>query len=151
MLPICQTLRRTFQVTGTWLIFLPDDEVYRCKKICHDNERFCRIIRLHEYLPSRTINYASSEKKLTSNGPPEGRSEHVNYVANLVSRFHAFFVTGKGLCSGDSCLDEHLFKVGGCLHAQRVVLLNKCLAAGMLLSGFHSFITALLVGTIVGC
>ena len=36
----------------------------------------------------------------------------VNYVANLASRFHAFFVTGNGWCSGDSCLDEHLSKVG---------------------------------------
>ena len=33
---------------------------------------------------------------------------------------------------------------------RRVVLLNKCLAAGMLLLLLHSFITALLVGTMVG-
>ena len=36
----------------------------------------------------------------------------VNYVATLASRFHAFFVTGNGWCSGDFCLDEHLSKLG---------------------------------------
>ena len=41
-------------------------------------------------------------------------------------------------------------RLGGCLYAQRVVLLNKCLAVGMLLWRLHSFITALLVGTMVG-
>ena len=40
-------------------------------------------------------------------------------------------------------------RLGGCLYAQRVVLLNKCLAVGMLLLRFHSFITALLEGTMV--
>ena len=40
--------------------------------------------------------------------------------------------------------------LGGYLYAQRVVLLNKCLAAGMLLLRFHCFITALLMGTTVG-
>ena len=39
-------------------------------------------------------------------------------------------------------------RLGGCLHAQRVVLLNKCLV--LLLLRFHSFITALLVETKVG-
>ena len=47
--------------------------------------------------------------------------------------FMLFIVIGKGWCSGDSCLDEHLFRFGGCLCLQRVVLLNKCLDAGMLL------------------
>ena len=42
--------------------------------------------------------------------------------------FMHFFGSGKGWCSGDSCLDENLSKVG-----HRVVMLNKCLAAGMLL------------------
>ena len=41
-------------------------------------------------------------------------------------------------------------RLGGFLYAQSVVLLNKCLAAGMLLLRFHSFITALLMGTMVG-
>ena len=40
--------------------------------------------------------------------------------------------------------------LGVCLHAQRVVLLNKCLAASMLLLRFHSITTALLMGTMVG-
>ena len=35
----------------------------------------------------------------------------VKYVANLASGFHAFFATGNGLCSGNSCL-EQLFNVG---------------------------------------
>ena len=35
----------------------------------------------------------------------------VYYVEVLASGFHAFFA-GKGWCSGDSCLDEHLLKVG---------------------------------------
>ena len=53
------------------------------------------------------------------------------------------------------CVVEILFltsiclRLGGCLYAQRVVLLNKCLAAGMLLQRFHSFITALLLGTMI--
>ena len=41
-------------------------------------------------------------------------------------------------------------RFGDCLYVQRVVLRNKCLAAGMLLLRFHSFIPALLVGTMVG-
>ena len=74
----------------------------------------------------------------------------VNYVANLASRFHEFFVTGSGWCSGDSCLDEHLFKVG------RLSICAESCAAEQVFGGrhgavaFHSFITALLVGTMVG-
>ena len=41
-------------------------------------------------------------------------------------------------------------RLGGCLCTQRVVPLNKCLVAGMLLLRFHSFITALLVGSMIG-
>ena len=40
--------------------------------------------------------------------------------------------------------------LGGCLHAQRVVLLSNWLADGMMLQSFHSFITSFLVGTMVG-
>ena len=36
----------------------------------------------------------------------------VYYVANLESEFGTFFVTSKGWCSGDSCLDDYLLKVG---------------------------------------
>ena len=36
----------------------------------------------------------------------------VKYVANLTSRCHANFLTDNGWCSGDSCLDGHLIKVG---------------------------------------
>ena len=38
-------------------------------------------------------------------------SSGVNYVAISHLHFMHFF-TGKGWCSGDSCRDEHLFKVG---------------------------------------
>ena len=41
--------------------------------------------------------------------------------------FMHFFATGKGWCCGDLCLT-----LGGCLYVHRVVLQNKCLAAGML-------------------
>ena len=41
-------------------------------------------------------------------------------------------------------------RLGSCLYAYRVVRLSKCLATDMLLKRFHSFITALLVGTMVG-
>ena len=41
-------------------------------------------------------------------------------------------------------------RLGGCIYAQKFVLLNKCLGAGMLLQQIHSFITALLVWTMVG-
>ena len=53
---------------------------------------------------ARPHGYSGSWYFLTRSG--------VYYIANLASGFHAFFVTGKGWCSGDSCLDEHLFEVG---------------------------------------
>ena len=74
----------------------------------------------------------------------------VNYVANLASRFHAFFLPVNVGVVEILVLTSICLRLGGCLHAQRIVVLNKCLAAGMLLWRFHSFITALLVGKMVG-
>ena len=73
----------------------------------------------------------------------------VYYAAILASGFHAFFLPVKVGVVEFRVLPSICLTLGGCLFAQRVVLLNKCLAAGMLLSRFHSFITALLLGTMV--
>ena len=42
-----------------------------------------------------------------------------------------FFVAGKGWCSGDSCLDEHLFKVG------RLSICAGSCAAEQVFGGWH--------------
>ena len=55
----------------------------------------------------------------------------VYYVANLAYGFHAFFITGKGWCSGDSCLDEQLFNVG------RLSMRAERCAAEQVLGGRH--------------
>ena len=69
----------------------------------------------------------------------------------MASGFHAFFVTGNGNGVVEILvLTSISLRLGGCLYVQRVVLLNECLSASMLLWHFHSFITPLLVGTMVG-
>ena len=45
--------------------------------------------------------------------------------------FMLFFYTGNGWCSGDSCLDEHLFKVG------RLSICAESCAAKQVLGGRH--------------
>ena len=61
----------------------------------------------------------------------------MNYVANLATGFHALFVTGKGWCSRDSCLDEHLLKVG------RLSICAESCAAEQLFDGRHVAVTFL--------
>ena len=55
----------------------------------------------------------------------------VKYVANLASRFHAFFLPVKVGVVEILVLTSSCLRLGGCLNVQRVVLMNKCLAAGM--------------------
>ena len=57
----------------------------------------------------------------------------VYYVANFASGFHAFFLPVKVGVVEILGLTNICLRLGGCLYAQRVVLLNKCSAAGMLL------------------
>ena len=55
----------------------------------------------------------------------------VYYAANLASGLHAF-LTGKGWCSGYSCLDLDLLNVGRLSIRAESCAADKCLAAGML-------------------
>ena len=67
-----------FKLLEHGLSFCPTRKYIDQIKICHDNERFCRYIRLHEYFPSRAMNYSSSVKTNKSWTPPECRCEHMD-------------------------------------------------------------------------
>ena len=79
--------------------------------------------RCFTYLVARLHGYVGSWYFQTRSG--------VNYVANLASGFHAFFFTGKDWCSRDSCLDEHLFKVG------RLSTCAESFAADLVFGGWY--------------
>ena len=82
-----------FKLLEHGLSFCPTRKYIDRIKICHDNERFCRNIRLHEYFPSRTINYTSSVKTNKSWTPPEGRSEHIDSLIKKVRNHYNNLIT----------------------------------------------------------
>ena len=92
MLPICQITNSEehFKLLEHGLSFCPTKNHIDRIKICHDNERCYRNIRLQEYFPSRTYNYTSFVKSWT---PPEGRNEHIDPFINNVLNHNNNLIT----------------------------------------------------------
>ena len=82
-----------FKLLEHGLSFSPTNKYTDGIKICHDNKRFSRSIRLYEYLPSRTFNHTSSEKTNKLWTPPEGRSVHIDSFIKKVRNHYNNLIT----------------------------------------------------------